>query len=59
MKLVGEQILKPRKLLAKKVPSTYNRKVSDGGNGDLLKSLIILEELFPLFGEGEAETLPD
>ena len=29
------------------------------GNGDVLKPLIILEDSFPLIGEGESNNLPE
>ena len=61
---------KTKKVIGRKgAKHIYNRKLSDEshktlmlgicGNGDVLKSLIVLEKSFPLLGEGEAELLPE
>ena len=61
---------KTKKVIGRKgAKHVYNRKSNNElhkslmlgicGNGDLLKSLIILEKSFPLLGEGEGELLPD
>ena len=61
---------KTKKVVGRKgAKHIYTRKSADEshktlmlgvcGNGDTLKSLVILEKSFPLIGEGEAEHLPE
>ena len=61
---------KPKTVIGKKgAKHVYLRKIGDEshktlmlgicGNGDVIKSLIILEKSFPLIGEGESKHIPD
>ena len=61
---------KAKKVIGRKgAKHIYNRKSNDEshktlmlgicGNGDVLKTLIILEKSFPLLSEGEADHIPD